>query len=204
MARFSQIAGGRPRRRKPHSAPQSRIPGRAALEEEIDGDADQGRGDGDEGFLRPLEEAVPVRLTARLAITPFVVPHRQEYSEVVGFRIDGPVRSVLYLPDIDSWEDWEEMGERVEEWIASVDVAYLDGTFYSDGEIPGRDMSNFPHPFIVGSMKRFQALPLAERAKVRFIHLNHTNPALWPDTQERRRVSEQGFHVAREGERFDL
>ncbi|MEJ2152957.1 MAG: MBL fold metallo-hydrolase [Gemmatimonadota bacterium] len=122
--------------------------------------------------IEPLADGVPVDLIDRITVTPFLVPHRQEYSEVVGFRIDGPNRSALFIPDIDSWEEWEAQGTRIEDLIAEVDVAYLDATFYGDGEIPGRDMSSFPHPFITHSMDRFAELPPAERAKVRFIHLN--------------------------------
>ena len=98
--------------------------------------------------LRPLADGVPVRLNDRLTVTPFLVPHRQEYSEVAGFRIDGPNRSVLFIPDIDAWETWEAQGTRIEALLADVDVAYLDATFYANGELPGRDMSGFPHPFI--------------------------------------------------------
>ncbi|NHZ73500.1 MAG: pyrroloquinoline quinone biosynthesis protein PqqB [Nitrospirae bacterium] len=154
--------------------------------------------------LKPLEDGVAVQLNERLSVTPFLVPHRQEYSEVVGFRIEGPNRSVLFIPDIDSWEEWDEMGSRIEEMIASVDVAYLDGTFYANGEIEGRDMSGFPHPFITHSMERFSTLPREEKAKVRFLHLNHTNPALWPDSEAYRSVIDRGFRLADEGERVGL
>lgn len=154
--------------------------------------------------LRVLQHGATVQLNDRLAVTPFLVPHRQEYSEVVGFRIEGPARSVLFIPDIDSWEEWDEAGTRIEDMIANVDVAYLDGTFFANGEIPGRDMSGFPHPFITHSMDRFDPLPAEDKAKMRFIHLNHTNPALWPDREAFRSVMEQGFQLAQEGERFGL
>jgi len=154
--------------------------------------------------LKPLENGVPVPLNERLSVTPFLVPHRQEYTEVIGFRIDGPGRSVLFIPDIDSWEEWDEAGTRIEDMIASVDVAFLDGTFYSGDEMPGRDLSGIPHPFITHSMNRFDALPLPEKAKVRFIHLNHTNPALWPESEARSTIERHGFEVADEGERVSL
>jgi len=154
--------------------------------------------------LRPLADRTPVRLGDRLTVEPFLVPHRQEYSEVVGYRIEGPGRSVLFIPDIDSWEEWETQGTRIEDEIAGVDIAYLDGTFFADGEIPGRDMSSFPHPKIRHSMDRFAALPATERAKARFIHLNHTNPALVPGSEARRIITENGFAVAEEMERVDL
>ncbi len=154
--------------------------------------------------LRGLEAGRKVELGGGLAVTPFNVPHRQEYSEVVGYRIDGPSRSVLLIPDIDSWEEWDSTGVRIEDLIRDVDVAYLDGSFYANGEIPGRDMSGFPHPFITHSMERFAPLPASEKAKIRFIHLNHTNPALWAEKEARREVEREGFRVAVEGERVSL
>lgn len=154
--------------------------------------------------LRKLEKDVPVKLNDRIEITPFLVPHRQEYAEVVGFRVRGPNHSLLFIPDIDSWEDWDAKGVSIEEQISKVDVAYIDGTFYANGEIPGRDMTGFPHPFITHSMERFRALPADERAKIRFIHLNHTNPALELGGHARRTIIENGFHIAVEKERFGL
>ncbi len=154
--------------------------------------------------LRPLAEGARIDLNERLSVTSFAVPHRQEYSEVVGFRIDGPERSVLFIPDIDSWEEWDSAGTRIEDKISEVDIAYLDATFFANGEIPGRDMSGFPHPFTTHSMERLSSLPADERAKVRFIHLNHTNPALWPESGARQTVEDQGFRVAEEMERVGL
>lgn len=154
--------------------------------------------------LRTLEAGTPVALNERLRVTPFLVPHRQEFSEVVGFKIEGPRRKALFIPDIDSWTQLDATGVRIEDLIAEVDIAYLDGTFYANGELPGRDMSGFPHPFIAASMERFAPLPATERAKIHFIHLNHTNPALWPGTDSRRAAEHAGFAVASEGERFGL
>jgi pyrroloquinoline quinone biosynthesis protein B len=148
------------------------------------------------------EAALP--LGDGLSVTPLLVPHRQEYSEVVAFRIDGPHRSVLFLPDIDSWKAWDEAGTRLEDVLATVDVAYLDATFFADGELPGRDMSGFPHPFVRTTMDRLASLPEDERGKVRFIHLNHTNPALDPASAARAEIEARGFRVAEEGERVGL
>ncbi len=154
--------------------------------------------------LRALEDGAPLHLNERITVTPFRVPHRDEYSETVGFRIAGPTRTVLFLPDIDKWERWEEEGTRIQDKVAQVEVAYLDGTFFSDGEIPDRPMSEIPHPFMVETMARFRELPAAERAKIRFIHLNRTNPALFPDSEARREIEEGGFRVAEMGEVVEL
>ena len=154
--------------------------------------------------LRQIAAGEPVLLASDIKVTAFQVPHRQEYSEVVGYHVEGPNRSVLFIPDIDSWHEWDEQGASVEAWIERVDVAYLDGTFFDNGEIPGRDMSGFPHPFIAHSMERLAPLDAGTRSRVRFIHLNHTNPALLPDSEAARTVREKGFGLAAELERFEL
>lgn len=147
--------------------------------------------------IRPLASDEPVQLSASLSVTPLLVPHRDEYSETVGFRIEGPGASVLYIPDIDKWDRWDR--SLIAE-IGRVDVAYLDGTFYANGEIPGRDMSAIPHPFIEETMALLDELPEAERAKVRFIHLNHTNPALTDNGEAARAIEARGYGIARQGE----
>ncbi len=147
--------------------------------------------------IRRLTPTVPVRLTDEIRVIPFTVPHRQEYAEVLGYRIEGPHISVLFIPDIDSWEDWDAQGTRIEAVLKTVDVAYLDGTFYANGEIPGRDMSDFPHPFISYTMDRMATLSASERTKIRFIHLNHTNRALDPGSKEAKNIIDAGFNLAR-------
>ncbi|MEM0982896.1 MAG: MBL fold metallo-hydrolase [Planctomycetota bacterium] len=150
--------------------------------------------------VRPLADNTAVGLGGGLSITPLLVPHRDEFSETVGFRIDGPTRSALFIPDIDKWSKWDR---SLADELASVDVAYLDGTFFRDGEIPGRDMSLIPHPFVEETVALLRDLHLNERAKVRFIHLNHTNPLLWDD-DARREIEALGFRVAEQGEIIQL
>ncbi|MEQ9105560.1 MAG: MBL fold metallo-hydrolase [Rhodothermales bacterium] len=154
--------------------------------------------------LSPLVADSTIVLNERLRVTPFLVPHRPEFSEVVGYRIDGPSRSALFIPDIDSWAEWDSWGVLLEDMLASVDIAYLDATFFADGEIPGRDMSGFPHPFITTTMERLATAADTTRGKVRFIHLNHTNPALIAGSPEWQSVISAGFHIAETGETVGL
>ncbi|MDQ7064051.1 MAG: MBL fold metallo-hydrolase [candidate division KSB1 bacterium] len=151
--------------------------------------------------LRRLAHQKPVLLADDLSVTPILVPHRDEFSETVGFLIRGPNRSALYIPDIDKWERWKV---RIEDLLSKVDVAFLDGTFFANGEIPGRNMSEIPHPFIVESMQRFASLPVSEKRKVRFIHLNHTNPALNRTGKAYHQILQAGLAVARQGEKVGL
>lgn len=142
-----------------------------------------------------------VGLGAALTVTPFLVPHRREYSETVGYRIDGPNKSAVFIPDIDKWQDWAADIRAV---VRSVDYALLDATFYADGELPGRDMSKIPHPFVTESMALLDELTDDERSRVIFIHMNHTNPLLIDGSPEQAEVLERGFRFAREGMRLEL
>lgn len=151
--------------------------------------------------LVTLHPDAPTPLNARLQVTPLLVPHRDEYSETCGFIVTGPQRSVAWIPDIDKWERWET---PLPELLRRVDIAYVDGTFYANGELTGRDMSEIPHPFIEETLGILLRLPEAERAKVRFVHLNHTNPALQADGEAQRRIEQAGARVAQEGERVEL
>ncbi len=151
-------------------------------------------------ILAIMAAGQPEQLASDIVVTPFLVPHRQEFSEVAGFKIQGPSKTALFIPDIDSWEDWDAEGTQIEDFIRDVDFAYVDATFFADGEIPGRDMSGFPHPFVSHSMKRFASLSETERSKIRFIHMNHTNPLLIPGAQERNVVKKNGFNIAEEDE----
>jgi len=148
---------------------------------------------------RPIGEGVD--LPGGLRVEPLVVPHRDEYTDTVGYLARGPARSVLYLPDIDSWEAWDR---DLAEVVAGVDRAYLDGAFWSDDELPGRDIAKIPHPRVKATMELLSGLPPAERLKVRFLHLNHTNPLHDPEAPERRVLEEAGMAVAEEGEWFPL
>jgi len=151
--------------------------------------------------VKRLADGQQVVLNERIAVTPIVVPHRDEFSETVAFKIQGPKRTALFLPDIDKWERWET---SIEELIPQVDVAYLDATFYDGQELPGRDMSQIPHPFIVESIQRFGGLSEEHRNKIRFIHLNHTNPALDQDSPASAAIRKSGMSVAEMQQRFDL
>ena len=88
--------------------------------------------------------------------------------------------------------------------IRTVDYALVDATFFADGELPGRDMSKVPHPFVTESMELLDDLPVKERNKVWFIHMNHTNPLLDPESKESKSVQSRGFNVAVEGIRLIL
>lgn len=133
----------------------------------------------------------------RVRVTPIYVPHRSEWNtDTAALRIDGPSASVLYVPDIDSWDEWDR---DLVEMVSGVDVALLDGCFWRAPNRPG-----VPHPPILESMERLQSLVDSGTTRVMFTHLNHSNPALTPASAEAAEIERRGFQVAREGDTFKI
>ncbi|MCI0451338.1 MAG: MBL fold metallo-hydrolase [Candidatus Latescibacteria bacterium] len=141
-----------------------------------------------EKYIEPhvLTPEVAVELPGGVRVTPMLVPHRDEFTDTVGYLIEGPRAKALFIPDIDKWEKWDR---SLRELADKVDVLLVDGTFASMDELPGRDITQVPHPL----MSETRALLAGARAKLWFIHLNHSNPAIVGRAD-----------VAREGTRFPL
>ena len=148
--------------------------------------------------IRVVEPGVEFPLSDSLRVTALRVPHRDEESDTVAYVVAGPSRRLLWLPDIDKWEKWDR---RLEDVLRNVDVAFLDGTFFSAEEIPGRSIAEIPHPLVPETVSRLSSAKLP--AKVFFIHLNHTNRLLW-DEKEVHRLRAGAFGVAMEGQRLPL
>lgn len=149
--------------------------------------------------LRRFESGKPLQIGV-LRVTPLAVPHRKEFTDTHGFLIQGSRNSVLYIPDIDSWEP---VRDQLTDWLSKSTFALLDGTFYSGNELPGRDIHLVPHPTIQNSIQFLQALP-PFKCQVYFTHLNHTNPLLDPDTPEAASFAKTAYRVAHEWQDFEL
>mgnify|MGYP006175825655 FL=1 len=149
--------------------------------------------------IKNLQNNTKIQLNDNLSITPFIVPHRDEFSETVGYKISGPNKSLIFIPDIDKWEKWSQ---NIEDVVEDNDFSLLDGTFYDINELPGRDMSEIPHPFIVESMEILKNIN--NKSGVHFIHLNHTNPALNRQSTVMKMIKNSGLNVAKKNQRFHL
>jgi pyrroloquinoline quinone biosynthesis protein B len=149
--------------------------------------------------IHEIEPDREFSLTDSLRVTALRVPHRDEDSDTVAYLVAGPSRRILWLPDIDKWEKWDR---RVEDVVRDADVAFLDGTFSSADEIPGRSLAEIPHPLVPETVARL-AKASAPPHRVFFVHLNHTNPLLW-DGAAVRQLRGKGFGVASEGQRVPL
>ncbi|TVZ55880.1 pyrroloquinoline quinone biosynthesis protein B [Lutibacter sp. Hel_I_33_5] len=147
-----------------------------------------------------LKNDSTIVLNNQLKVTPFIVPHRDEFSETVGYKIEGSKKTALFIPDIDKWKKWNN---SIIEEVKKVDYAFLDATFFNQNEVK-RAMTEVPHPFIEETVELFKKESLATKNKVFFIHFNHTNPALQKSSKEKTSVKKLGFGFAEEGMKFEL
>ena len=150
--------------------------------------------------LKPLYNNKTIRLDNHIGITPLLVPHRDEFSETVGFLISGVHKKLLYIPDIDKWSVWNLSLEQV---LKEVDFALIDGTFLKDGEL-NRPMSEIPHPFIIETTSLLDTLKTKEKNKVWFTHFNHTNPVRFKSNKDREKLEAEGYHFVSFGTEFNL
>lgn len=81
-------------------------------------------------------------------------------------------------------------------------MAFLDACFYDATELPGRDMSQVPHPLVTDTLQRLQGV--AAGTEVVLVHMNHTNPVWREDSEQRAAVLKAGLHVGQQGAVYEL
>ena len=150
--------------------------------------------------LKEINHNENVILSSDLRVIPIRVPHRDEFSETVGYKIIGKNKSALFIPDIDKWDLWDK---NIIKEVKSVDYAFLDATFYSGEEI-NRSMSEIPHPFISETIDIFKDELIETKNKIHFIHFNHTNPILNKNITLRDSIQKLGFNFSKFGDRYML
>jgi len=150
--------------------------------------------------IQPIVEEKEIILNDRLKVMAFKVPHRDEFSETVGYKIISKNKTLVFIPDIDKWQKWNKDLKKV---VNENDYLLLDGTFYQDGEID-RPMSEVPHPFVTETMHILSDLPKSEKQKVNFIHFNHTNPIIKSNSKESKTLKVEGFNVSIQNQKLEL
>lgn len=148
-----------------------------------------------------LSNNIAVTVLEKIKVTPFLVPHRDEFSETVGYKIEGPSKSILFIPDIDKWLLWNR---NLIDLLKTVDLAFVDGTFFNAKEVNYRPISEIPHPLVEETIEFLSDQKESIKNKVYFIHMNHTNPLLNPKSKESKWVLGQGFRIAQIGQVFKL
>ncbi|MDA8547585.1 MBL fold metallo-hydrolase [Flavobacteriaceae bacterium] len=137
---------------------------------------------------------------SNIVVTPIQVPHRDEYSETAGYIIEGKNKKALFIPDIDKWEKWDR---NLNQLAKEFDFLLIDATFYDSKEI-NRDISEIPHPLVTETIDLLSGLNIENRSKVYFIHMNHTNMMLDPNSKLSKLVTSKGFNIARLGQKLYL
>ena len=150
--------------------------------------------------IREIEIDKEFALTESLHVTAIRVPHRDEDSDTVAFLVRGLRRELLWLPDIDKWEKWNR---SLPDLLRDPKrIAFVDGTFFSADEIPGRSMAQIPHPLVPETVARVGD-DATTAGRLFFVHLNHTNRLLW-DQKALEGIEAKGIGVAKEGQRIPL
>jgi pyrroloquinoline quinone biosynthesis protein B len=95
------------------------------------------------------------------------------------------------------------------QYARSADLALIDGTFWSDGELKqagrgkktAREMGHIPLSGPDGLLSQF---PENSRARKVLVHINNTNPILVEDSMEHRAVLDARFEIAYDGMEIKL
>ena len=151
--------------------------------------------------LVQLSNNESIRISKNLSVRPVLVPHRDEFSETVGYFIQGQNKTAFFLPDIDKWKNWSM---SLKEVVKKTDILFLDATFYDNSEINYRSIESIPHPFVIETIESLKSLPIEEKKKIYFIHMNHTNPMLNPESHISNSILKQGYNIAKIGQTFQL
>ena len=150
--------------------------------------------------IKEINFGLSTKELANIEITPVQVPHRDEYSETAGYIIKGKNKKALFIPDIDKWEKWDrDLSQLAKEF----DFLLIDATFYDSKEI-NRDIGEIPHPLVTETIDLLSKLNIKNRNKVYFIHMNHTNMMLDPNSELSKLVISKGFNIARLGQKLYL
>ncbi|MEI8279628.1 MAG: MBL fold metallo-hydrolase [Bacteroidota bacterium] len=148
--------------------------------------------------IYPVHPNAPIPLGDHITLETLVVPHRDEYSETAGFKITVGGVKYLFIPDINKWEKWDH---NIVYEIQQVDKAFVDATCFSNDELQAKRVQEVQHPLVTETMHLFKDMDKVTKAKIYFIHLNHTNPLLW-DPKKQAEVKKAGFNIALQGQRF--
>ena len=160
--------------------------------------------------IEPVEGFAVAQLSNNITVHARLVEHRDEFSETAAYTIKSTSKKVFFVPDIDRWNPVRKMsdstmGRYFPNYVRDYDLMLLDATFYDDNELPGRDMSKIPHPRVTESMDLIEAAgDESLKDKVRFIHINHTNPLRDKASPQYKDMTDRGFKLAYRGERFCL
>lgn len=135
------------------------------------------------------------------------IPHRSELGDNAAIIIKAEGKSILFMPDQDSWDDTLDYHSKdnIRDFLKMFDIdeALIDGTFWSIDELPRRDISKIPHPTI---QETIQLLGRKRKGdpEISFLHLNHSNPVNDLGSEQRKVVEENGWKISEMGDVLKL
>jgi len=109
----------------------------------------------------------------------------------------------VYAPAVEAWTD------EVEAQLSGARCAFIDGTFWTDGEmiqlgaspLTARQMGHLPISGAGGSAEHFAALPIPRKV---YLHINNTNPILDDESAERGLLTAMGIEVGWDGMEMEV
>ena len=151
-----------------------------------------------DGNVTPREiiDGEPFALSKGVSVLPYQVPHRAEFTDTYAFLFSGDRQRLFYFPDIDSWDG---LTFDIDNILKAGDTVLLDGSFFSEEELPHRDMALIPHPLVTDTVGRYANKPY----DLVLIHLNHTNP-IWRASPQQEWIMSQGAVVGERGQAWML
>ena len=135
------------------------------------------------------------------------IPHRSELGDNAAIIIKAEEKSILFMPDQDSWGDTLDYHSKdnIRDFLKKFDIdeALIDGTFWSMDELPRRDISKIPHPTI---QETIQLLGKKRKGdpEISFLHLNHSNPVNDLGSEQRKVVEGNGWKISEMGDVLNL
>jgi len=135
-------------------------------------------------------------------------PHREQPVEGdnIGMRMldRASGKRVFYAPGLG------QITPAVFDAMANADCVLVDGTFWTDDEMPrlglsrksARDIGHLPQSGPGGMLEWLARLPPSTRRML--IHINNTNPILDEDSPERTTLARAGVEVCEDGMQIDL
>jgi pyrroloquinoline quinone biosynthesis protein B len=153
-----------------------------------------------DGHLEPIAiDDSTATIDVDVAIEAIPVPHRDEFSDTVAFSVSVKGHPcLLYLPDIDAWDQWDAANDE----ISRHDIALVDATFSSADELPGRDMASIGHPTVPTTIDRFA--DLTAETHIILSHINHSNPLGHEHSDITQQAIDAGFTIAYDGLTLDV
>jgi pyrroloquinoline quinone biosynthesis protein B len=102
--------------------------------------------------------------------------------------------------------DVARLTDELQNALRDAEALLFDGTFWSPSELgevrPGaRTAQEMGHVTMEQSLEFLRSLPARIKA---YVHINNTNPALMPGSEERRQLETAGLRLAEDGMEFEL